>query len=53
MFDLAAMGLETANPGASPTGLDLDLLADLQRAVDERPGDDRSKAADREHAIDR
>ena len=47
------MGLEAADAPAQAAGHDLDLVADAERSIDERTGDDRPEARHRERAVDR
>src|SRR5947207_1744848 len=47
------MALQAADTRAQPAGLDFQLLAELQLAVDERAGDDGTEAGDGEDAVNR
>jgi len=50
---LLAVSLQAADSGANAGGQRLDLVADAQRAVHERAGDDGAEAGHRKRAVDR
>jgi hypothetical protein len=52
-FQLLAVALQPAHAGPQPTRLDLQLLAQVQLAIDQRAGDDGAEAGDGEDAVDR
>ena len=49
----ALMGLEAAHARAQTFRPDLDLFAEMQRAIEQRAGDHRAEPADGERAVDR
>src|SRR5260370_149260 len=50
---LFVVALEPAHAHQAAAGHDLHLVPDAERTIDQRPGDDRSETAHREHAVDR
>jgi hypothetical protein len=47
-----AVALQPAHPRAHAAGLDFQVLAEVQLAVDQRAGDDRAKPRNGENAVD-